>query len=887
MNLISISNRILPALILLMNAVFVSAQKKVQVPASGTIRTLAKVVNFQAMYPQEKVYLHFDNTGYFMGENIWYKAYVTRTDNPRAKTLSSVLYVELLSPGGDVLDTQKLHIDEHGQADGSIRLDSILGSGFYEVRAYTRYMVNWGADAVFSRVFPVFETPKKYGDYSEKIISRTLYKDRNPNIRKADSLYLSAADEGVYTNDTPKKINVAFYPEGGDLVLGLRSKVAFVAVDDNGGAYKGVAQIKGEDGKVISEVTTDSLGRGVFEIVPDGQNMTLSMTNPKNKIQQFPLPAVKAEGCVLAFDAVSDSMHAVVYSSEGIVGQELGYALMHDGNIYACDTMQAVPIIDIGFMRDSMPEGVNQLTIFNNEGRIMADRLFFVCPRNGGAADSILFNPISHSLAPCSIVELEAMTQPNTTFSFSAVDYGSMSGGSAGNMKTWMLLGSDVKGYIRNPEYYFEADDAVHRKAADLLMMVQGWRRYDWKLMSGQTRFYGVQPIEDKLYVHGQLKEYRKRNPVGNVNVNLYLFNKSGQSLHGSTRTDSLGYYAFEVPDISGDWELQMFTLRNDKRKTYYVGIDRQFSPTPRYVTPDEAAVLPMPAPNLYRTAEELSVDELKFAEKTLVIPPVTIKAKRRYWTDDSNIQWYNQNEGRKYSSVYYNMKEELDRILDQGEAAPPTIFDFLLNRNPLFGAQSYQKSLLPHQTAERYKYILNGDTVVTVWVGGMAYAGRPIHWVIDNGLGGAYSDLSKFVFPYTSKQDELLGKASFQDVIDFPEEPDQIKAVYIVPSSPWEEEGCVRIYLYRQLLFTTASQKGLRRTTYQGYNEPETFQMEDYKVLPPLENNRRTLYWNPNVKADAKGKALIQFTNNISCRQIFLSAEGVTPEGKIVVSGQ
>ncbi len=883
MNLISISNRILLAFMLLMNAITISAQKKVQV--SGTIRALSKVVNFQAMYPQEKVYLHFDNTGYFMGENIWYKAYVTRTDNPLAKTLSSVLYVELVSPGGDILDTQKLHIDDHGQADGSIHLDSLLGSGFYEVRAYTRYMVNWGPDAVFSRVFPVFETPKKYGDYSEKILSRTLYKDRNPNIRKADSLYLSAAAEGVYTNDEPKKINVAFYPEGGDLVLGLKSKVAFMVVDDNGGAYKGTAQIIGEDGKVITAVTTDTLGRGIFEIIPDGQSMKLSMTNHKGKVQQFPLPAVKADGCVLSFDAVSDSMRAVVYSSDAIVGTELGYALMHDGNIYACDTMLAVPTIEIGLTREDMPAGVNQLTIFNSDGRIMADRLFFVCPRNESAADSILFTPISRSLAPCSIVEIEATTQPNTTFSFSAVDYGSMSGGRVGNMKTWMLLGSDLKGYIRNPEYYFETDDAVHRKAADLLMMVQGWRRYDWKLMSGQTRFSGVQPIEDKLYVHGQLKEYRKRNPVGNVNVNLYLFNKSGQSLHGYTRTDSLGYYAFEVPDISGDWELQMYTLRNDKRKTYYVGIDRQFSPAPRYVTPDEAAVLPMPSPNLYKTPEDVSIDELKFAEKTIVIPPVTIKARRRYWTDDSNIQWYNQKEGRKYASVYYNVKEELDRILDQGEAAPPTVFDFLLNRNPLFGAQSYQKSLLPRQGTDTLEYRINGDTVRTVWVGGMAYAGRPIHWIIDNGLSGALSDLSRFVFPYSTRQDELLGKSSFQDVIDFPEELDQIKAIYIVPSSPWEEEGYVRIYLYRQLLFTTASQKGLRRTTYQGYNEPETFQMEDYKVLPPLENNRRTLFWNPSVKTDSKGKALIQFTNNISCRQIFLSAEGITPEGKIVVS--
>ena len=31
--------------------------------------------SFAEIYPQEKVYLHFDNTGYFCGETIWFKAY--------------------------------------------------------------------------------------------------------------------------------------------------------------------------------------------------------------------------------------------------------------------------------------------------------------------------------------------------------------------------------------------------------------------------------------------------------------------------------------------------------------------------------------------------------------------------------------------------------------------------------------------------------------------------------------------------------------------------------------------------------------------------------------------------------------------------------------------
>ena len=68
-------------------------------------------------------------------------------------------------------------------------------------------------------------------------------------------------------------------------------------------------------------------------------------------------------------------------------------------------------------------------------------------------------------------------------------------------MKTWMLLSSELSGYIDSPDYYFEADDAEHRRAADLLMMVQGWRRYDWQLMSGQKVLEKVEPNEDGLYM--------------------------------------------------------------------------------------------------------------------------------------------------------------------------------------------------------------------------------------------------------------------------------------------------------------------------------------------------------------------------------------------------
>src|ERR1035437_2245235 len=66
-----------------------------------------QIQSFSEEYPQEKVYLHFDNTSYYLGETIWFKAYVVRADRHHLTNLSRVLYVELLNAEGHLLDTRK------------------------------------------------------------------------------------------------------------------------------------------------------------------------------------------------------------------------------------------------------------------------------------------------------------------------------------------------------------------------------------------------------------------------------------------------------------------------------------------------------------------------------------------------------------------------------------------------------------------------------------------------------------------------------------------------------------------------------------------------------------------------------------------------------------
>ena len=845
-------------------SVCTNAQETLQVSdevkdAVSIFRYINKAMLFNQKVPQEKVYLHFDNTSYFEGETMWFKAYVVRTDSCRLSDLSRVLYVELLNPTGDVIKKRKYKIDGDGIAHGDIPLDTIYGSGFYEVRAYTRYMTNWGTNACFSRVFPVYEPVTAEGNYANPVIRTASWRKRDPNSRdRSDSLYLNAIDQGIQDSDLRKTLSVSFYPEGGNMVVGQPCRVALLAVDDNGRPYQGKGWVTDSSEDVVAMVETDSLGRGLFTVVPDGRPMRMQVRNLKDKTQYFDLPSAQQEGCALSLDAESDNMLARLRCTEGVCGRLLAYVLVHGGNILRADTMKAAPLIEIEVGRKNMPGGVSQLTVFGSDGRIMAERLFFVCPE-ADKADSVTVTAKTEKLTPCGRVSLELKTRPDARLSFTAMDAATMKNGTYGNIRQWMLLGSDVRGYIHDVGYYFESDDQEHRRSADLLMLTQGWRRYDWEQMAYIKPLYNPQPVEEGLNLYGRLGAYRKHNPATLVDLEVYLYNQQGYSLSGHTRTDIYGNYAFSVPDIEGEWMTQIFTRLDGKRKTFLVGIDRQFSPVARYITPLEAARREIDRPNLFVRPLEWVDDDTVYvplSKREHVLRNVTVKAWRPYFTND-DWQYKKESWGKEYATLYYNVDRELDAIRDRGEA-DPTTFEFLCKRNPLFNDPEA-------------KFVPTAWALDIGWNGSISYDYRPISWIIDNGM--------------TNIANATSDRSGFNADMFFPIDLSEIRSIYIQPDNPREYNSTVRIYMYLHKKYTTESNKGLRKTYFDGYNTPETFQMEDYSVIPPIEDFRRTIYWQPDVKTDSEGKAKIEFYNNSSCREMFISVEGMTPDGKFLTN--
>lgn len=875
---------------------------RAQAPVDSIMAYLQHATLFTRATPQEKVYLHFDNTGYFKGERMWFKAYVTRSaisgegvTRYIPTSISKVLYVELLNPSGQVIERCKLKI-ENGEAQGDILLDSIYGNGFYEVRAFTRYMMNFGQGGIFSRVFPIYEKPRQEGDYSEPYLDDESTKKRQPDQRTD-----AVATTGEFDAGGKGGSSVRFYPEGGDLVLGLTSRVAYVVNN-------------GEEGTVE---------RGTAEVTPTGGDIPFTYTDAKGRQRTVNFPAPKADGCVLSMDVMGDELlTATVQSSQGMQGRMLAYVLMHNGMIVQCDTFTAPSTYILELQRDAMPAGVNQLTVFDTEGHIQAERLFFICP-TADVADTIAVRPAQGmELKPCGLVSLTLHTQPNSRLSFSAMDPATLTNGKEGNINTWMLLASDVKGYIDNPEYYFEADDAQHREAADLLMLTQGWRRYDWRLIEGVQPFdEPIQPIEDKLYIFGKLSpslsKWKKKNPVNDVELSAFLYNTSGAHLKGETITDSVGYYAFELPDIEGEWNLQIQTRIDDKLKSYTVGIDRHFSPEARTLDYEETQLLDANEANLFRkpkpqaTASGDNDDEyeeyvrngqyqLQIGDRSYITKTVKIKAKRRYWTDYSG-GWYNEGTAQRHAAFYYDVDEASDTYADLGETQP-TLYEWLGQVNSLFKGGDMIMDYYDHFIAANTNTtdIISDDTLpgeFNIHRDGPNYNGRPIVWILNNKYAGATSvTWARYrgeAETYAYLQLNGMSQVRITNNDEMPTFIDEVKSVYIsedanimstyLMQSDIQGHDPVVIFVYTHPTYSTASNKGLRKTHFQGFNAPTTFETEDYSILPPMDDFRRTLWWEPSLQTDANGDATVEFYNNSSANELFLSIEGMTPYGTFV----
>ena len=818
---------------------------------------------FNRLYPQEKVWLHCDNTAYFQGDTIWFAAYVTSAETLRpAEDLSKVLYVELLNEVGEVVSTQRLPI-ENGRCHGQIPLNTELEthflndreqnlsypinprngnlciplpSGYYEVRAYTRAMLNWGSDICFSRVFPVFDTPEWEGDYSQLAME-------NHDKRIIDRIRPKTAKDD--------RLNVDFYPEGGNIVCGLPCRVAYKVTDREGRNLHAHCQLLADDDPITGTETVHD-GMGSFSLLPqDGVKYKLRVKTDKYS-RTFKLPDTRLQGVMLAVDALEkDSVRIAIAATESLQHKAMGMSITCRGELqqFKAYSLSNRPTRLPAIAKEGLSPGVNQVTLFDADGQVYAERLFFVHDTAVVGRKLVEYQLDKEEYKPFEKINLTLQARrggpvcppekevvadsgrhiglPLQYASLSVRDSGTEIGTTyADNLQTYLLLTSDLKGYIHRPDYYFEADDSVHRAALDLLMMTQGWRRYAWKQLAGVEKFETPHVIEEGLILQGQIKSpKRKGNFLSGVQVGAVITNNKKVEQSGFAITDEEGNFSFKMEPFIGRRELSMnITDRQNVLIDSKILLHRHFSPQPKEYQFQKKDILSAPQP------PQVATDTFSFTGANL-LGNVQIRRSRR----------------RFEPFILHNVKEEREKALDTDDRyfmsyrVESYVYDrYAVTEKPLWSFMAWSPKQFEYQDYASMNDFGSRDDMKAIH-----------HTSID------YVD---YIMVYTNNMSHRRTSWSGgQDIA-------------------MDKEG-PRTHICSWIFRKPKPVKGLRTTHIEGYSEVIDFYHPQYnrEIIPGEVDYRRTLYWNPCVELDEEGKAKVMFYNNGTCKYPTVNLERFT----------
>ncbi|WP_139925491.1 hypothetical protein [Hymenobacter sp. DG01] len=476
---------------------------------------------YAAIYP-EKSYLHLDKEVYAAGETIWYKAYLVEGQSHQPDTMSRVLYVDLINFNRQVVAQQVLRL-QRGTSPGDFLLPDTLQQGIYTLRAYTKWMRNAGPEFFFTRPVTVWS-----------------------------GTGAAANKRAAHRAATPQKgTHVQFFPEGGYLIAGLESTVGFKATDTYGHGTPVSGQIQDEQGNMVAIIKSHHLGMGRFQLTPAaGKRYTAQLRLSSGQSVVYPLPEAQPAGFTMRVLPLADGYKVIIQRRmpPGTPAERVTVVAQVRGQVaYAGQaTINDQEAFAAFIPKNKFVGGVAHFTLFDGAQVARCERLAFV-DSDPGLRLQVRPDKATYGPREKVTVHITASTpagQPAAGQFSLAVNNAALvpadSGGT--DIRTHLLLTSDLRGQVEQPGYYFRAaGSAAVAQALDDLLLTQGWRRFVWKqVLEGQLgeRPY---PLEQSISLSGRV--VNSKVPVSAAAVTLFRFNPT-QTL-SATSTDASGRFAF------------------------------------------------------------------------------------------------------------------------------------------------------------------------------------------------------------------------------------------------------------------------------------------------------------------------------------------------------
>ena len=475
---------------------------------------------------REKAYLHFDRpyACYVAGENVYFKAYVFMGERHEPTTISNVLHVDLVDKNDAVLRSISLQL-VNGTGWGDFSLPDSLQKGIYRVRAYTQWMRNEKTPAYFDQLL---------------------------SVSTANSV------DRVAGNTTQgMKPDLQFFPEGGSMVADVPSKVAFKAVGTNGLGIGVKGIVVDNDHQEVAKITTAHLGMGEFNFIPElGKTYNAMVTFADGSKYTLPLPAIQQKGITLAVNTGDPSKIAITvranrpYYKENL-NKKYELLVYYAGALKHYSPVLDNSILQLDLAASAFPTGIVKVTLLSETGEPLNERLVFV-QNNDLLKLAVSANKPAFTTRENVQLNLNVKDKDGNpvvgSFSASVVDESKLlvDESAENSLESYMLLSSELKGHIESPNFYFASVTDETRTDLDVLMLTQGFRRFDWKdLENGIPANATIAfTAEKQTDISGVLKT-KAGDPIPNSSVTLIPQNTNGGAPMVQT-TDSQGRFVFQ-----------------------------------------------------------------------------------------------------------------------------------------------------------------------------------------------------------------------------------------------------------------------------------------------------------------------------------------------------
>lgn len=502
--------------------------------------TLGQVSNIKTSYQkfesynlQEKIYVHTDRSFYVCGEILWFKAYLTNATNNLPLSISKVIYVEILNALHQPVLQGKIAMKD-GLGSGSFSLPFSLSSGNYEVRAYTNWMKNFSQDNYFKKNVTIINT-----------------------TRNLDS---SAVHESVsYTAN--------FFPEGGNLVNGLESEIAFKVSDNKSKGIDCEGVVVDQTNDTIVRFKSYHSGIGHFFLTPEtGKNYIAVINCTDGSVIRKNISKAYEAGYVMHVGDTGSNDLKISVAAKGLkqdIAQEVYVIIQNSGNITFAKS-QAIEDAhtDLLLSKDSLKDGVTRITIFDANKQPQCERLYFKRPKNKllitAKSDKNSYNLRGKILVDVSTTdELKQSLSGNLSVSVFRID--SLYQPVQEDIFSYLWLSSNLQGTTENPAYYFSNENTETNEALDNLLLAQGWRKFNWeKAMQNKIPSFTYVPENAGHIITGRITNEATKRPAPDVLVYLSVPGRRVQ-LKGCI-SDSAGLVHFDMKDFIGSSQIVLQT---------------------------------------------------------------------------------------------------------------------------------------------------------------------------------------------------------------------------------------------------------------------------------------------------------------------------------------